>query len=135
MENKGMSIGCLCETTTVCIIVFGSIDVAWIIDKHKYLGRNFSGDLKCCGIAQLITVYHILAWNINYSSMWLKINMRVLNCAPNYSTAVFYYTLVYGLETTPLTSYMSERINIIQQTMLREMVGWICYVEIPERSW
>ena len=38
-------------------------------------------------------------------------------------------TLVYGLETTPLTSYLLERINVTQRTMLRKMVGWICYAE------
>ena len=63
LQTYGLEVSteCPCETTTVCITEFGPVDILGSIDKHKYLGRSFSGDLKCCGIAQLITVYHILA--------------------------------------------------------------------------
>ena len=38
-------------------------------------------------------------------------------------------TLMYGVETTPLTLQALERINIVQRSMPRKMVGWICCAE------
>ena len=38
-------------------------------------------------------------------------------------------TILYGLETTPLTQSLLDRIDIVQRTMLRRIVGWVCYAE------
>ena len=36
-------------------------------------------------------------------------------------------TLLYGLETAPLTQSLLNRIDVVQRVMLRRMIGWVCY--------
>ena len=52
-KTKIMSTECPCEETTVCITEFGPVDILGSNDKHKYLGRNFGGDLKRRGKAAI----------------------------------------------------------------------------------
>ena len=48
-KTKIMSTSCPRETTTVCITEYGPVDILGSIDRHKYLGRCFCGDLKIRG--------------------------------------------------------------------------------------
>ena len=36
-------------------------------------------------------------------------------------------TLLYGLETAPLTQSLLSRIDVVQRVMLRRIIGWVCY--------
>ena len=40
--------------------------------------------------------------------------------------AVITPTILYSLETCPLTENLQELLNIVQRTMLRRLVGWVC---------
>ena len=46
------------ENTQVCITDFGPVDVLGVKDRHKYLGRLFTGDLETVGNQQLIIGYY-----------------------------------------------------------------------------
>ena len=41
-------------------------------------------------------------------------------------------TVLYGLETAPLTQSLQNRLDITQRMMLRRIIGWVCY---NEDSW
>ena len=40
--------------------------------------------------------------------------------------AIISSTVLYGLETCPLTEKVQKRLDVVQRTMFRRMVGWLC---------
>ena len=115
------------DENTVCITKHGPVNILGKHSRHKYLGRNVTGDLKNRGKS---TVDHRLAcaW-MKFRSLQhvfedkhvsIKLRLKLFE-------SVVSSTLLYGLETTPLTQSLLNRINIVQRVMLRRIIGWICY--------
>ncbi len=46
-----------------------------------------------------------------------------------YKSQVVSSTLLYGLDTVPLTDSLSNRLDVVQRVMLKRIIGWICYSE------
>ena len=43
-------------------------------------------------------------------------------------------TLLYSLDTVPVSQHQLERIDAVQRKMVRAVVGWIGF-NVPEESW
>ena len=97
--------------------------------QHKYLGRAFFGDLRQRGRA---AVEHRVgcAW-MKYKSLQHVFEDRHVSIALRLKLfdAVVGSTAVYALETCPLTTVLQRRLDVVQRTMMRRMVGWVCYAE------
>ena len=103
-KTKIMSTSCPSETTTVCITEYGPVDILGSADRHKYLGRCFCGDLKIRGKS---AVDHRLscAW-MKYKAFQHVLEDKQVSIKLRFKLfgSIISSTLVYGLETTPLTS-------------------------------
>ena len=112
-----MSTSCPSETLMVCITEYGPIDILGSIDRHRYLGRCFCGDLKIRGKS---AVDHRLScvW-MKYKSFQHVFEDKQVSIELRFKLfgSIISSTLVYGLETTPLTLQLLERIDITQRTM------------------
>ena len=91
------------------------------------MGRCFSGDLRQrvksavehrlgCGWAK----FRNLASILTNKQISIKLRLRLFD-------AVVTPTVLYALDTTPLTSAYLHKLDGTQRCMLRRMVGWICY--------
>ena len=126
-KTKIMSTVEASEENIVCITKYGPMDILGTKSRHKYLGRAFSGDLKTRGENE---IDHRLAcaW-MKYRSLqhvfedkYVSIKLRL-----KLFESVVSSTLLYGLETAPLTESLLHRIDVVQRTMLRRIIGWVCY--------
>ena len=94
---------------------------------HKYLGRRFGGDLRTrganalehrlgCGWAK----FNAFAQALTNKHISIKLRLRLFD-------AVITPTVLYALDTAPLSQALLNKLNTTQRCMLRRMVGWICY--------
>ena len=120
------------ENTQVCITDFGPVDVLGVQDRHKYLGRLFTGDLKTrgksaidhrlsCGWMKFKAFQHVF----EDKQVSVKLRFKLFD-------SIVSSTILYGLDTARLTAAMLHRIDVTQRTMLRRIVGWVCY---SDDSW
>ena len=114
------------EETVHCITKCGSIEILAAAEKHKYLGRMFSGEIRNRGkvaVAHRISCgwmkYHALQHIFEDKHIPICLRLKLFDVAIT-------PTILYSLETCPLTDHLQERLNIVQRTMLRRMVGWVC---------
>ena len=111
---------------------FGDVTVLAGVERHKYLGRGLVGDLRGRGRA---AVEHRIgcAW-MKYRALQHVFEDRHVSVALRLKLfdSVVGSTAVYSLETCPLTLVLERRLDTVQRTMLRRMVGWIC---CSEDSW
>ena len=117
------------EVPTLIETPVGFVEHVHTGTSHKYLGRAFSGDLwqraktaaehrigcawlKCRALQSTLTNKHI---NV-------MLRLRLFD-------AVVTPTLLYSLETVSMTQGQLDRLDCVQRTMLRRIVGWVCYSE------
>ena len=128
-KTKIMSTTSPAETTQVCITDFGPIDILGANDRQKYLGRLFSGDLKTRSKS---AIDHRLscAW-MKYKAFQHVFEDKQVSVKLRFKLfdSIVSSTLLYGLETVPLSQQMLNRIDITQRTMLRRIVGWVSYAD------
>ena len=110
----------------------GFIDLAGAGSRHKYLRRAFLGNLRARGQAAL-DHWISCAWarfrslEPTFTSKQINIKLRLkLFCA------VVTPTMLYTLDTSPLTHQQLGRLGVTQNKMMRKMVGWICE---SDESW
>ena len=93
--------------------------------SHKYLGRNWCGNLRRRGETAL---------NHRLACGWMKFREHQASlCNKHISlrsrlrlfTSTVTPAVLYGLNTTPLTERMIEKLNITQRKMLRKIIGWV----------
>ena len=94
---------------------------------YVYLGRRFGGVLRLrgptalehrlgCGWAQ----FNGLTPSLTKKHNNIKLRLRLFD-------AVITPTVMYALETAPMTQANLDKLDVTQRCMLRRMVGWICY--------
>ena len=92
---------------------------------HKYLGRAWPGNLRDRGGAAL---------DHRVSCAWAKFRENeasLMNRNINIKlrlklfSATVSPTLLYSLDTCPLTLHQLSKLDILQRKMIRKMVGWI----------
>ena len=92
---------------------------------HKYLGRKCPGDLQTRAQVALISRLQ-MAWS-KYAQLKPSLTNRHVNLRVRlrlFDTVVS-PTVLYGLETTPLTSKHYYRLDVTMRKMLRNIVGWV----------
>ena len=93
--------------------------------KHKYLGRMFSGEVRnrgrvavehriCCGWMK----YHALKQVFEDKHIRIRLRLKLFDAAIS-------STVLYSLETCPLTEKLLHRLDVVQRTMLRRIIGWV----------
>ena len=97
------------------------------------MGRNFTGNLRTRGkdavdhrLACAWMKYRSLQHALEDKYVSIKLRLKLFE-------SVVSSTLLYGLETAPLTQSLLNRIDVVQRVMLRRMIGWVCYN--GEDSW
>ena len=45
------------------------------------------------------------------------------------NTAIVSSTVLYGLDISPFTEKIQSRLDVVQRTMLRKMIGWVSSTE------
>ena len=100
--------------------------------KHKYLGRMFSGEVRNRGkvaVEHRIRCgwmkYHSLQYTFEDKHIPVKLRLKLFEAAIT-------STVVYSLETCPLTENLLYRLDVVQRTMLRRIIGW---VSVSDESW
>ena len=114
------------EETIHCITKCGSIEILAANQKHKYLGRMFCGEVRNRGkiavnhrISCAWMKYHALQHVFEDKHVPIHLRLKLFESAIT-------PTVVYSLETCPLTENLQEKLNVVQRTTLRRIVGWIC---------
>ena len=112
------------DTETVWIdTVGGPVELIAAGRSHKYLGRTWSGNLRDRGQA---------AVDHRISCSWAKFNeyeasltdkMVTIKLRLKLFSMTVIPTLLYCLETCPLTQLQHDKMNITLRKMLRKMVG------------
>ena len=120
------------EDKTYLITDHGAVEIVAAKSKHKYLGRGFCGELRNRGAAAIehrLTCawmkYGMLKHVFEDKHLSMQLRLKLFD-------SVITSTLVYSLETCPLTESMCTRLDGVQRKMLRRMVGWIIQ---PEDTW
>ena len=120
------------EDATLIETDSGFIELVAASQVLKYLGRAFSGNLRNRGQA---AVDHRIscAWckfrTLHRSLVDKRVNVKLrLRLFASTVTP----TLVYSMDTTPLTEKQLKQVDVVQNKMLRKMVGWIMH---REESW
>ena len=115
------------EVPSFCDTAFGFVQVLHSSGSHTYLGRRFSGDSKHRGRTALEhrigcawAKFRTLSSTLTNSHIPIKLRLRLFN-------AVVSPTVLYALDTAPLTKSMLIKLDATQRCMLRRMVGWTCY--------
>ena len=110
----------------------GFVDILRAKSLHKYLGRNFSGDLRNRGQSALDHRlgcgwgrFRTLQQTLTDKHVDIKLRLQLFD-------VVVTPTVLYALETCPLTVSQRDRLDVTQRCMLRRMVGWVCY---DNESW
>ena len=120
------------ENNQVCITKHGSVDILSATPTHKYLGRGFFGECTTRGKA---------AVNHRLNCAWMEYKMYQHVFEDKHITLVLRFklfqsiispTVIYSLDTCPLTVIQKNRIDATQRVMLRRMVGWTSY---GDTSW
>ena len=110
-----------------CITDCGSIEIVSKHGKHKYLGRCFTGDLRTRSKAAI---------DYRISCAWMKFRQLQHTLLDKFVDiklrlklfeSVISPTLLYSLDTCPLTVLQNERLDVVQRVMLRRIIGWINY--------
>ena len=115
------------ETTTLCDTDVGFIEILHKHASHKYLGRCFTGDLRHraasalehrigCGWGK----FRELEQSLLNKDVGIKLRFRLFN-------ATVSPTVLYALDTAPLTEALLCKLDRVQRCMLRKIVGWIWY--------
>ena len=124
-----------CEDTAHIIDTrAGSVEILPAGSTHKYLGRTWSGDLTerghtavsnriGCSWGKFSELGHTL--KNRYISIKQRLRLFESCITP---------TLLYSLDTCPLTCADLERIDTTQRKMLRHIVGWVPFLSDSE-SW
>ena len=117
------------EVDTFCETNSGFVQILHGTGLHKYLGRCFCGDLRHragsalehrlgCAWAK----FRDLEKTLTNHHVGIRLRLRLFD-------AVVSPTVLYGLETAPLTSALLTRLDTTQRCMLRRMLGWVCFDE------
>ena len=123
MKTKILSTELALDTNQVCITKHGSIDILSGTPKHKYLGRGFFGEVIVRGKA---------AVDHRSNCAWMKYKMYQHVFEDKHVTLVLRFklfesiispTMLYSLDTCPLTEVQKQRIDVTQRVMLCRMVG------------
>ena len=105
----------------------GFVQVLHAHGAHKYLGRCFKGDLRNRGLS---AVEHRVAcgWSKFRNLQQTLTNRHIsIRLRLKLFDAVVTPTVLYSLETAPLKETLLQKLDVTQRTMLRRMVGWVCY--------
>ena len=128
-KTKLMSTVVSGSETTLVETNEGFIELVPAGHVHKYLGRGWSGKLTDRGQA---AVGHRIscAW-AKFRSLQPSLLNKNVNIKLRLSLfdATVSASLMYGLETCPLTWKQLDRLDVIQREMFRKMVGWRIYSE------
>ena len=137
LELNQLKTKILCNETvggesTYCITNCGAIEFLGSSQKLKYFGRMFCGDVNARGV---------VAVNHRISCAWMKyrnfqhifedkhipfgLRLRLFE-------AVVTPTVLYSLETCPMTQKLQNQLDVVQRTMVRKLIGWVCSTE---HSW
>ena len=95
----------------------------------KYLGKKSSGDLRfrskpaadhrvACAWMKYKAFQHV--FENKMVSIFLRLRMF---------DSVITSTTLFAMETVPLTDQLQNRLDVVQRTMLRRMIGWVCISE------
>lgn len=114
---------CYCDRTC------GMIEQVLEYQKHKYLGRMFSGEVRHRGrmavenrISCGWTKYHALQHVFEDKHIPIKLRLEL-------SDAAISSTVLYSLETCPLGEKLFHRSDVVQRKMLRRIIAWISFSE------
>ena len=104
--------------------MLGVVDIVPKLSVHKYLGRAFSGDLRDRGSVAL-SYRTSCAW-MQYNNLKHVLENKHVTLQLRFKLfqSVITSTILYSLETCPLTEMYYERLDITQRKMMRKMVGW-----------
>ena len=102
----------------------GVVELLGETDAHKYLGRLFPGELRNRGKRALEDRVRI-AWGKFSTLRTTLVNRNIsMKSRLRLFDAVITPTILYGLETAPLTQANFNRLDAVQRRMLRYVVGW-----------
>ena len=114
------------EESVHCITKCGCIEILAVDQKYKYLGRMFCGAVQNRGkvaVSHRISCgwmkYHALQNIFEDKHIPICLRLKLFDAAIT-------PTILYSLETCPLTDNLQDRLNVAQRTMLRRLVGWVC---------
>ena len=124
-KTKMLSTTVLKNETTLIETEHGFVELLAAGRVHKYLGRAFSGNLRHRGqaaadhrISCAWCKFRSLEKTLTDKRVNIKLRLRLFSSAVTPS-------LVYSLDTTPLTNTQLQRFDVVQNKMLRKMVGWL----------
>ena len=117
------------DAPVYCITECGTIEVLATTSKYKYLGRMFSGNVRdrgriavehriCCGWMKFKALQHIF----QDKHIPVKLRLKLFDAAIS-------STVLYSLESCPITESIQSRLDVVQRTMLRRLIGWISFAE------
>ena len=115
-----------------CDTECGMIEMLSENQKHKYLGRMFSGDVRKRG--KVASEFRISCGGMKYHALQnvfedehtpIKLRLKLFD-------AVITATVLYSLDTCPLTANSLQRLDVAQRTMMRRIIGWVC---VADDSW
>ena len=131
-KTKILSTAVSKKDTTLIETASGFVELVAASQVLKYLGRAFSGNLRNRGQA---AVDHRIscAWckfqTLQKSLVDKRVNVKLrLRLFASTVTP----TLLYSMDTTPLTKKQLKQVDVVQNKMLRKMVGWVMH---REESW
>lgn len=113
------------DQSTYCITEYGYVEIMSATQKHKYLGRVFSGGVRSRGS---IVVEHRIscAWMKYKGSQHILEDRHIpVQLRLTLFDATISSTVLCALETCPLTEKLLSRLDVVQRTIIRRMVGWI----------
>ena len=118
------------DAPVYCITECGTIEVLATTSKYKYLGRMFSGNVRdrgriavehriCCGWMKFKALQHIF----QDKHIPVKLRLKLFDAAIS-------STVLYSLESCPITESIQSRLDVVQRTMLRRLISWISFTEV-----
>ena len=113
------------ETQQVALITeYGAVDIVPKSSTHKYLGRAFSGDLRDRGSVALNN-RSACAW-MQYNNLKHVLENKHITLQLRFKLfqSVITSTILYSLETCPLTECLGEKLDVLQRKMMRKIIGW-----------
>ena len=123
-KTKTLSTSTTTTEQVALITEYGAVDIVPKLSVHKYLGRAFSGDLRDRGSVALSNRSSCAWMQYNNLKHVLENKHVTLHLRLKLFQSVITSTVLYSMETCPLTENLHERLDIIQTKIMRRMIGW-----------
>ena len=102
----------------------GAVGIVPKLGVHKYLGRAFSGDLRDRG-SVVLSYRTSCAW-MQYNNLKHVLENKHVTVQLRFKLfqSVITSTILYSLETCPLTECLPDKLDVLQRKMKRKHIGW-----------